>query len=123
MDRITLRGIRAYGKHGAYPGERDVEQAFDVEVTLHVDLRAAQASDDVRDAPNYDELHKRVVTIVEATSYALLERLAGEIVNAVFTDARVAHAEATVGKPGLLDGATASVTIARDNPRFRAPFP
>lgn len=123
MDRITLRGIRAYGKHGAYPGERDEEQAFDVEVTLHVDLRAAQASDDLGDAPNYDELHKRVVAIVESMSYALLERLAGEIVNAACADARVAHAEATVGKPALLDGATAYVTIARDNPRYRATFP
>lgn len=123
MDRITLRGIRAYGRHGAYEGERDREQPFDVELTLHVDLRAAQASDDLADAPNYDELHKRVCSIVESTSFALLERLAGAIVDAACADARVARAEATVGKPGLLDGATAYVTIDRENPRFRAPFP
>lgn len=123
MDRITLRGIRAYGRHGAYPGERDEEQAFDVELTLHVDLRAAQASDELKDAPNYDELHKRVVAIVESRSYALLERLAGEIVDAACVDARVERVEATVAKPGLLEGATASVTIARDNPRYRASFP
>jgi dihydroneopterin aldolase len=123
MDKITLRGVRAYGRHGAYPGERNEEQAFDVELTLDVDLRAAQASDDLQDAPNYDDLHKRVVAIVETTSHALLERLAGEIVEAACADPRVAHAEATVGKPGLLAGATAYVTIARDNPRFRATFP
>ena len=31
MDVIELRGVRAYGKHGANPGERDRDQPFDAD--------------------------------------------------------------------------------------------
>ena len=123
MDRITLRGVRAMGRHGAYEGERDAEQPFEIEIAIDVDLRAASASDDLGETIDYAELHERVVAAVETTSFALLERLAAEILRVVFADARVARAEVTIGKPGLLDGATASVTLARENPRRAAYFP
>lgn len=117
MDVIRLRGIRAYGKHGANPGERDAEQPFDLDIAVHMDLNAAGFSDDLGDTLNYDALHKRIVSLVRSTSFQLLERLAAEIANAIFTDPRVAAAEVEIGKPGLLDGATPSVRLVRDNPR------
>ena len=123
MDAITLRGIRVLGRHGAYEGERDDEQPFDIELRLELDLRAAESSDDLGETIDYDALHKQVVGIVQQTSFALLERLAGEILAAVFAAARIARAEISIGKPGILDGATAVVTLARENPRFRKPFP
>ena len=124
MDRITLRAIRALGRHGANPGERDTAQPFDVDLVFDIDLRAAQASDALDDTVNYAEVHRRIVEIVEDESYVLLERLAGRMLDDLFRDSRIASAECTVGKPGLLDGATPSVTLVRENPRFRTPgFP
>lgn len=117
MDVIRLRGIRAYGKHGAYPGERDAEQPFDLDVTLHIDLTAASFSDDLGDTLNYDTLHKRILEIVQSTSFELLERLAAEILNVIFADSRIAAAEVEIAKPELLEGATPSVRLVRDNPR------
>lgn len=119
MDVITLRGMRVMGRHGANPGERDAEQPFDLEIELHADLSAAERSDDLSDTIDYDALHKRIGHIVRTTSYALLERLAGEIVTAVFEDARIQRASVTIGKPELLDGATPAVNLQRDNPRYR----
>ena len=123
MDAISLRGMRVMGRHGAYEGERDREQPFDIELRLEIDLRAAESSDALGDTLDYDALHKRIVGIVQQTSFALLERLAGEILTAIFADARIARAELTIGKPGILDGATAAVTLARENPRHRTTFP
>ena len=123
MDRITLRGVRAFGRHGANPGERDREQPFDLDVVLEIDLRPAEQSDVLEDTLDYDALHKTLVSIVESHSYALLERLAGELLRAIFRDSRVASAELTVGKPELLDGATPAITLRRENPRYRAAFP
>ena len=117
MDVIELRGVRAYGRHGANPGERDVEQPFDVDVRIEIDLSAASHSDDLGDTLNYAELHQRVVGIVQSTSFLLLERLAAEIVNAIFRDPRAARAQVRIGKPQLLDGATPSVRLMRENPR------
>jgi 7,8-dihydroneopterin aldolase/epimerase/oxygenase len=114
MDRITLRGIRAYGRHGANPGERDAAQRFDLEIVTELDLRVAQVSDDLADTLDYDALHRRIVEIVEGRSYALLERLAGDLLDAIFDDARVIRAQVTIEKPGILDGATPGVTLARE---------
>lgn len=123
MDIIALRGLRVYGKHGADPGEQDREQPFDLEILAEIDLRAAEHSDDLNETLNYAALHRRVCEIVQTHSYALLERLGAEILKAVFADARVARAEVEIGKPQLLDGATPSVRLRRENPRFRAAFP
>jgi len=123
MDAITLRGMRVLGRHGAYDGERDAEQPFDIDLRLEIDLRAAERSDALGDTIDYDALHKGIAGIVQQTSFALLERLAGEILAAIFADPRIARAELSIGKPGLLDGATAAVTLARENPRYRQAFP
>lgn len=119
MDRITLRGIRAMGRHGANPGEREREQPLDIDLALEIDLSAAQASDELADTLDYALLHRRLVDLISTTSYALLERLAGDLLEAVFEDARVVRAEVTIAKPGILDGATPGVTLVRENPRRR----
>jgi dihydroneopterin aldolase len=123
VDLIALRGLRVYGRHGANPGERDSEQPFDIEIMAELDLRAASESDALGDTLNYAELHQRVTGIVQSTSFELLERLGAEILRAVFSDARVARAEIEIAKPALLAGATPSVRLRRENPRYRAAFP
>jgi dihydroneopterin aldolase len=121
MDRIVLRGVRAYGRHGYDAGEREHLQPFDIDVTIEIDLRAAQASDDLAETIDYSSLHGRLVAVVAATSYRLLERLAGDLLDAIFDDLRVVRAQVTVAKPGILEGATPSVTLDRLNPRQRVP--
>ena len=110
-DAIAIRGIRAYGRHGANPGERDRDQPFDIEIELELDLRAARASDALEETINYASVHERIVAIVRETSYALLERLGDEILGDVMRDARVREATVTIGKPALLSGATPSVRL------------
>jgi len=121
MDRIVLRGVRAYGRHGALPGERDEAQAFDLDVIAEMDLRAAQASDELSDTLDYAALHARLVEIVATTSHALLERLAGDLLAEIFADRRVVCAEISIAKPGILGGATPSVTLRRANPDYDPP--
>ena len=113
MDEIAISGIQALGRHGAYPGEKDAPQPFDVALRLYADLSSASASDALADTIDYAELHRRVVEIVEGRSFDLLERLCAEILHAAFEDARVLGAEVTIGKPGRLGGATARVTLRR----------
>jgi len=115
--------MRVFGKHGADPGEREWEQPFELDLELHLDLGSASHSDDLNATVDYAELHSRVTSIVQSTSFALLERLAAEVMNAIFTDVRVARASVRVAKPQLLAGATPSVTLVRENPRHRAAFP
>jgi dihydroneopterin aldolase len=113
VGRITLSGIRAYGRHGVFPHERETPAPFDLSVSIDADLTAAAASDDLADTIDYDALHRRLVSIVAETSFALLERLAAALIDAVLEDPRVLSAEVTVAKPDILDGATPAVTLSR----------
>lgn len=117
MDAVTLRGVRAYGRHGWDPRERERRQLIEIDVTAEIDLRAAQRSDDLTRTMDYASLHERLVRVVATTSYALLERLAGDLIEAVFVDPRVVRAKVTVSKPNILEGATACVTLDRESPR------
>jgi dihydroneopterin aldolase len=113
MDEIAITGIRAIGRHGAYAGEKDRPQPFDVALKLQIDLSEASRSDNLADTIDYAEIHRRVIAIVEQRSFDLLERLGAEILDVAFADERVRAAEVSIGKPELLDGATATVTVRR----------
>jgi len=118
MDRITLRDIHAYGRHGADPGERATISALEIHVTAELDLRGAAQTDDLHDTVDYAALHRKIVEVVATTSYALLERLADDLLEAIFQDRRITAAEVTIGKPARLDGATPAVTLRRSNSRL-----
>jgi dihydroneopterin aldolase len=118
LDVIALSGIRAFGRHGANPGEREREQPFDIEIRAEMDLSAPTHSDDLEDTLNYADLHDRVIAVVQSTSFLLLERLAAEILAEIFRDVRVARAQVQIAKPRLLHGATPSIVLSRENPRY-----
>lgn len=112
-DTISLRGIRAFGRHGANPGEKNVPQPFDLDVIVGIDLAAARRSDCLADTLDYAALHGAIVAVVATTSYDLLERIAQDVLDLIFADERITHAEVRIGKPELLAGATPVVTLRR----------
>lgn len=67
---------------------------------------------------DYDRVHKAIVRIVEERSYELLERLAAELLDSIFTDSRIAAAQVRIAKPRRLAGATPAITLHRKNPHF-----
>jgi dihydroneopterin aldolase len=111
LDTIELRGIRAFGHHGADAGEKVVAQPFDIDVTLELDLSAARKSDALADTLDYSTLHSTIVRIVRERSYDLIERLGADLLDAILADARVARASVRIAKPALLAGATPAVIL------------
>jgi dihydroneopterin aldolase len=116
-DRITLRGLRAFGYHGVLDQERETGQPFLIDAVLAVDTRFAAASDDLADTVDYATLAQRLVAIVEADPVELIETLAQRLADACLENERVAAVEITVHKPEAPAGVSfddISVTIARD---------
>lgn len=111
LERIELRGIRAWGRHGADAGEQNVPQPLDLELVLEADLRAARASDALADTIDYAKLHAAVVRIVGSERCRLLERLGELILTLVMRDERIVSARVSIAKPHLLSGATPVVTL------------
>ena len=120
---IEVRGIRAWGKHGADQGEREQAQVLAVDVRMQLDLAAASRTDRLEETVNYATVHQTVVRIVEQQSYDLLERLAAELLDALFIDKRIVAAQVRIAKPHRLSGATPAVTLRRRNPYGEESWP
>lgn len=84
MDRIFLHGMRFMACHGVLPHEQEVPQAFEVDVELGLDLRAAGESDDLSDTVNYAKVYRAVSSIMDGASKQLIESLAEEIADDLF---------------------------------------
>jgi dihydroneopterin aldolase len=116
-DRITLRGLRAFGYHGVLADERRDGQTFFVDAVLSVDTRPAAASDDLADTVDYGGLAQRLAAIVEGEPLDLIETLAQRLADACLASDRVASVEITVHKPEAPTGVTVedvTVTISRN---------
>ena len=98
-DRITLRGVRAHGRHGVLPEERENGQEFVVDAVLKLDTRAASASDDLTDTVDYGSLAQRLADVVTGEPCDLIETLAHRLAEVCLADHRVFEVEVTVHKP------------------------
>ncbi|MFB4298025.1 dihydroneopterin aldolase [Actinomadura sp. NTSP31] len=99
LDRIEVRGLRARGRHGALPAERELGQEFVVDVSLGLDTRPAAETDDLSRTVDYGTLAGRLVAAVEADPVDLIETLADRLAKICLEDPAVAEAEVTVHKP------------------------
>lgn len=117
MDEILLTGLRVVGTHGVLAEEQARAQPFEIDLALSADLARASTSDDLADTVDYGAVAALVGRIVAEERFALLERLAGRIVDAVFDlDERVTSVAVTVTKlrpPVPVDLASAAVRLVR----------
>ncbi len=80
---LELRGLRCAGRHGAYPGEQDMDRPFVVDLRVAVDVDAAAESDDLADALDMTSLAAEVRGVVSKQPRALLERVAVDVARAL----------------------------------------
>ena len=99
LDRIELRGLRARGRHGALPAERELGQEFVVDASLGLDTRPAAETDDLSRTVDYGTLAGRLVAAVEGEPVDLIETLADRLAKICLEDPAVVEAEVTVHKP------------------------
>ena len=98
-DRITLTGLRVFGRHGVFEHEKRDGQEFVVDITAWLDLAGAADSDDLKHTLHYGELAQLAADIVAGEPYDLIESVAGKIADQVMKDERLLAVEVTVHKP------------------------
>jgi dihydroneopterin aldolase / 2-amino-4-hydroxy-6-hydroxymethyldihydropteridine diphosphokinase len=101
-DLIHVKDLSLRAIVGINREERENRQDVLINLTLEADTRPAGRSDAIEDAVNYRTIAKRVIRMVEASSFYLVERLAAEIAVLCLDDPRVASARVSVEKPGAL---------------------
>ena len=117
-DRIELRGLRVFGRHGVYAHETADGQYFVIDAVLQLPLESALRTDDVAATVHYGELAERIAAIVGGEPVQLIETLAGRIADAVLEDSRVDTVQITVHKPSApiaAEFSDVSVTVARSH--------
>lgn len=100
LDTISLDGIEVWANHGVMEHEADLGQRYVVDVTIHVDLAAAAASDDLADTVDYGALSALVVHTFGAPRTRLVESVTSRVATSVLAhDERITAVDVTVHKP------------------------
>lgn len=98
-DRIALRGLRVFGRHGVLAHERAGGQTFVVDVDLEVSMGAAADSDDLADTVDYGAVADLVVDIVGGEPRDLIEAVVVEVAEAILGRFDVDGVTVTLHKP------------------------
>ncbi len=99
MDCIQITGIRCYGYTGYLSEEQVLGQWFEVDLTLWLDLAPAGESDDIADTLDYRHAIETVKQLVKTSKFALVEKLASTIADAVLKLDRVEQVQVHLSKP------------------------
>jgi 7,8-dihydroneopterin aldolase/epimerase/oxygenase len=78
-DKILLCGAQFFAHHGVGDDERQVGGRYTVDVEVDYDLLRAGTSDQLADTISYSQVYDRVRTLVERSSFRLVEALAEAI--------------------------------------------
>ncbi len=82
-DRIVLKGLQVFARHGVLPEEKTLGQRFALDVTAFLDLRPAGESDDYNHTVCYDALTKIVLETVTTKRFYLIEAAAESVAQAL----------------------------------------
>jgi len=85
-DRIFLDGMVFQARHGVHDREKVTAQRFEVDVELLLDLQPAGLEDDLARTLDYGRVYETVRTIVESTTFNLIEALAEAIAHELLSD-------------------------------------
>lgn len=98
MDCIQVTGIRCYGYTGYLQEEQVLGQWFEVDLTMWLDLAAAGHSDDIADTLDYRRAIETVKQLVKTAKFALVEKLANAIADAILKLDRVQQVQVRLTK-------------------------
>lgn len=116
-NRIHIRDLTVRCVVGAFPEERKARQDVVINVTMDCDFGKAAETDNLDDTVNYKTVNKRIVAMVEESSFHLIETMAEHIARICLETAGVTRVRVSVDKPGALRFArSVAVEIERNRP-------
>lgn len=82
-DRILVKDLQVFARHGLKPEEKTLGQRFAVDVVAHLDLAPAGQSDDYGQTVCYDTLIRTVVETLTRQRFYLIEAAAEAVAGSV----------------------------------------
>ncbi len=118
-ERVAIRGVTLFGRHGVNAEEREQGQLFTVDVELA--LERPSDVDDLDATVDYTDVIERVRTLNDETSYQLIESFCRAVAREILVQyPMVRRVRVRVGKQlkklGLgLEGVSAEASLRRAN--------
>jgi 7,8-dihydroneopterin aldolase/epimerase/oxygenase len=103
-DIVFLNDLRVQTVIGIFEWERRIQQTVAFDLEMAHDLRAAARSDSIEDCLDYKAVAKRVIGLVEASEFHLVEALADAVARTLIAEFQLPWIRVTLNKPGAVRG-------------------
>lgn len=99
MEKIKILNLRLNGKHGVYDFEKKKEGVFELDIYMHLNLRDALLSDDLKDSVDYSKIVELVKKIFSENDCNLIEYVAGRICQGIIEKYPIEKVVIKIRKP------------------------
>ena len=103
MDNLLVTGLTAKTRIGIHDWEQQILQTVVVDLELPCDL--AKVNDDIDNTIDYAKLSELVTHFIESNNFHLLETLASQLSDLVFSEFDIHQLKLTVSKPNAISNA------------------
>lgn len=118
-DRIAIRGLALFARHGVLPGEREAGQRFYLDVVVETDFAAVAASARLADTIDYGAVAdvasaaflEKTEELIEVLAVRVAERVLARFPNAEAVEVTVKKPSAPV--PAIIDAAEVTARRSR----------
>jgi dihydroneopterin aldolase len=104
-DYVFIEGLEIETCIGVYDWERQIRQKVVLDLRLYVDLHAPADSDALHDTVDYKALSDRLVAMVSAARFELIEALGEAVARLVLSEFAVNKVGLRLSKPGAVPAA------------------
>jgi 7,8-dihydroneopterin aldolase/epimerase/oxygenase len=102
MDKIFIHALKTAAIVGIFDWERQVKQTVVMDIEFSANIAKAAHSDSIDDTLNYKAVAKRVLALVDESSFHLVETLAEHIAMLILEEFGVSWVSITLSKPGAI---------------------
>lgn len=120
-DKLLVKGLRLFGRHGVLSAEQTLGQMFHVDVEVKTNIEKPGRTDDYSDASDYVRIFETAKQVVEGRPRQLVESVATDIAEGVLNKIPLAQAvrvrvlKPHVALPAQLDGIGVELERTRDD--------
>lgn len=107
MDRVFIEDLRIQTVIGIFDWEREITQTICLDLQMAFDISRAANSDEIVDTLDYKSVSKRLIQVVEASDFQLVEALAEHCARMVLEEFPVTWLRLKLSKPGAVRGSSA----------------
>lgn len=112
---IKIKNFRLETILGIYDHEQDVLRPVVINAEIYTNFDGARFSNAIEDTIDYDDIIAKIKKLVLSKKFALIEKMAQEILDLIMEDLRVDRCVLELDKVGIVDGVESfSITLSEE---------